>query len=327
MSPADDGRAHRTFRQSERLVGLMPESANPSRRRRARSAVPRRLLAVLAAAGLAVDAWVHAHLAPTYAAVRATVSQGQLFHLEAAVAGALAVLVLLRPTRRILLAAALTGAAGFAAVLLYRYVDVGRLGPVPNMYEPVWFPQKTASAVAEAASALFAMGALLMTRRRPAGAAPDPATVAATGSPGRRSRVGGTTALAALTLAVFALAAFVSPGSHRQSVQRPAAGAVLATTTVRAGEQRITVLADDELRFVPATFRAHPGTVVITLVDVGSYPHNISFPSLHLTSPSVSGDPGGTRTTLTVTFARPGRYGFICTYHSTAGMVGTVLVS
>jgi hypothetical protein len=42
--------------------------------------------------------------------------------------------------------------------VLYRYVDVGAFGPVPNMYDPFWAPaEKTLSAVAEAVAALAAL--------------------------------------------------------------------------------------------------------------------------------------------------------------------------
>ena len=47
-----------------------------------------------------------------------------------------------------------------AAVLLYRYVDVPPLGPLPAMYEPLWFPAKTATAIAEALATLTAVVAL-----------------------------------------------------------------------------------------------------------------------------------------------------------------------
>jgi hypothetical protein len=40
--------------------------------------------------------------------------------------------------------------------MLYRYVDVGSLGPIPNMYDPIWYAEKTLSAVAEAAVAVVA---------------------------------------------------------------------------------------------------------------------------------------------------------------------------
>jgi len=50
------------------------------------------------------------------------------------------------------------------AVLLYRYVNVPMLGPFP-VYEPVWFPDKTLSAVAEAVAALVAGAAALLSGR------------------------------------------------------------------------------------------------------------------------------------------------------------------
>lgn len=39
------------------------------------------------------------------------------------------------------------------------------LGPFPAMYEPVWFPDKTLSAVAEAVAALVAGAAALLSGR------------------------------------------------------------------------------------------------------------------------------------------------------------------
>ena len=39
--------------------------------------------------------------------------------------------------------------SALGAVLLYRYVNVPMLGPLPAMYEPVWFLEKSLSAVAE----------------------------------------------------------------------------------------------------------------------------------------------------------------------------------
>src|SRR5689334_21262061 len=107
------------------------------------------LLALLAAAGLAYDAKVHLHLAGDYDAIGGTITQGRLFRLEAVVAIAVAVAVLVFDHRMVWAAAGLTGLAGLAAVLLYRYVDVGAIGPVPNMYEPAWFPEKLHSAYAE----------------------------------------------------------------------------------------------------------------------------------------------------------------------------------
>ena len=112
------------------------------------------VLAVLAAAGLAYDAKVHLHLADVYDSVGDTITQGGLFRLEAIIAIVVAVAVLFSDRRLVWAAAGLTGLAGLGAVLLYRYYDVGAIGPIPNMYEPVWYPEKTRSAYAEGGVAL-----------------------------------------------------------------------------------------------------------------------------------------------------------------------------
>ena len=114
---------------------------------RSRSALA---LAVLAAAGLGYDAYVHLHLADVYDRVGDTITQGGLFRVEAALAIAAALAVLVSDHRLVWAAAGLIGLGGVVAVVLYRYVDVGTLGPVPNMYEPVWYGEKTRSAIAEA---------------------------------------------------------------------------------------------------------------------------------------------------------------------------------
>lgn len=122
-----------------------------------------------AAAGLAVDAYVHADLAGQYDGVKATFGQGDLFRIEAALAALAALLVLV--WRRFTADAFgwLVAAAGLALLVVYRYVDVGKLGPVPNMYEPVWFTEKWVAAVAQFVTVLAAaalMAADLRERRR-----------------------------------------------------------------------------------------------------------------------------------------------------------------
>lgn len=114
------------------------------------------LLRLATAAALAVDAFVHASLASTYDPIRATVSQGQLFRVEAAAALAAAVLILAWANRLTWLFAVLVLAGGLAAVLFYQFVDPGRLGPLPDMYDPQWTPAKAASVVAEGLGALLA---------------------------------------------------------------------------------------------------------------------------------------------------------------------------
>jgi hypothetical protein len=93
-------------------------------------------------------------------------SEGELFRAEAALAVLVAAAVLVRPRLVVWALALAVLAAGLGAVLLYRYVDVGRVGPVPDMYEPTWqSPGKLVSAYAEGAGAMLAAaGCLLVTR-------------------------------------------------------------------------------------------------------------------------------------------------------------------
>ena len=131
----------------------------------------RRTLVVVTVVGLAVDAYVHWSLASTYDAVRGTVSQGQLFRVEAVAAVVAALLVLLRPGRLTAGIAAVVAGGGLAALLVYRYVDVGHLGPFPDMYEPLWYAKKSWTAIAQAAATVAAL--LLVV----AGARPTPPDV------------------------------------------------------------------------------------------------------------------------------------------------------
>ncbi|MEU5213124.1 hypothetical protein [Streptomyces sp. NPDC020742] len=120
---------------------------------------------LLAAAGLALDAWVHAALAGRYDAITATLSQGTLFRVEAALAAlaALLVLVLRRPGADAFAFAVAAG--GLALLLFYTYVHPGRLGPVPDMYDPRWFGDKKLAALGQAVTVLATVP-LLATRER-----------------------------------------------------------------------------------------------------------------------------------------------------------------
>jgi hypothetical protein len=119
--------------------------------------------------GLAIDAYVHLHLAGPYDAVKSSVlTQGDLFRAEAALAIIAALALLVRPRRWTALIAFLVSAGGFALVLLYQYVNVGAIGPLPNMYDPVSSPEKTLSIVAEGIAALAALILVVLLQRRTA---------------------------------------------------------------------------------------------------------------------------------------------------------------
>ncbi|MFJ6569909.1 hypothetical protein ACIQNU_21050 [Streptomyces sp. NPDC091292] len=125
------------------------------------------LARVLAAAGLAVDAYFHAHLAPRYDAVSATISQGDLFRIEAGLAALAALLVLVWRRLPADVFAWLVAAGGLALLLIYRYMDLGAFGPFPNMYEPSWYTDKWVTAVAMAVAVVATTWLLVARGRRP----------------------------------------------------------------------------------------------------------------------------------------------------------------
>lgn len=115
------------------------------------------VLRVLVVAALVIDAVVHFQLAPYYqAAAPGGIGQGNLFRIEAAAAVIAALYLLIRGSRPAYALAILVLAGGLAAILLYRYVDVPAFGPFPAMYEPVWFFEKTLSAVVTGAGTVLA---------------------------------------------------------------------------------------------------------------------------------------------------------------------------
>jgi hypothetical protein len=128
-----------------------------------------RLLTFVTAAGLAVDAYVHWHLAPNFdtlaSASSPSISQGLLFRIEAVLALIAMVLVLVTRHRWAAAFAFLVAAGGVGAVLLYGFVEVGALGPLPDMYDPTWPAEKTISAVAEGVAAIGALWLFLLPRR------------------------------------------------------------------------------------------------------------------------------------------------------------------
>jgi hypothetical protein len=128
---------------------------------------PPRLLAslrVAVAAALVTSAVIHLQLASGYQQGAPTgIGQGNLFRLHAAAAVVAAAWVLIRGSRPAWLAAAAVAFAALAAVVLYRYVPIPAVGPLPAMYEPVWYPAKTVSAIAEGAAVTFALAAWFLT--------------------------------------------------------------------------------------------------------------------------------------------------------------------
>jgi hypothetical protein len=114
---------------------------------------------------LAVDAVIHWRLAGGYdVAYPGGIGGGNVFRIEAVVAVLAALFLLWRGTRLAWGASFAVLASAFVAVVLYRYVEVPQIGPIPSMYEPVWFAEKTYSAVAEGVGAVLAAVGMATSR-------------------------------------------------------------------------------------------------------------------------------------------------------------------
>ena len=120
---------------------------------------------IVVAVGLIADAWIHFDLASHYDVVRAQISEGTLFRLESLVAAITALLVIAIHRRITLVLAFLVAGSAVAALLLSTYSDPGQIGPLPDMYEPTWFTEKSLALVAELVAAGAALiGVALETR-------------------------------------------------------------------------------------------------------------------------------------------------------------------
>jgi hypothetical protein len=121
---------------------------------------------VLVAAGLITSAVIHFQLAPGYQqAAPGGIGQGNLFRIQASVAILSALYVLARASRPAFLVAALVALSAFAAIILYRYVQLPAIGPIPSMYEPVWFTEKVVTAVVEGIAGVLAIAGYILLSR------------------------------------------------------------------------------------------------------------------------------------------------------------------
>ena len=116
---------------------------------------------------LAVSAWKHLELAPSYDAAQGTaLTVGDLFRVQGVLALLLGVALLVRDRWWAWTAAAAAMAASLLAVLASVYVQVDPIGPLPTLYEPVWYADKTLTAYAEGAFVVLAAVRLVVWRLR-----------------------------------------------------------------------------------------------------------------------------------------------------------------
>lgn len=123
-------------------------------------------LRVAVAAALAVDCVVHLQLADAIQlAAPGGIGGGALFRGQAIAAGLAAVLLLATRRRFAYVVAGLVALSAFVPVLLYTYVAVPAIGPIPSMYDPTWSDKKIVSALAEGLAVLLAAVGSVVARR------------------------------------------------------------------------------------------------------------------------------------------------------------------
>jgi hypothetical protein len=68
-------------------------------------------------------------------------------------------------------AAEVAAASALGVMLISRYVDLGAIGPFPDLYDPVWYQQKLLAAFAEGAASLAALAGVILSgmARKPSG--------------------------------------------------------------------------------------------------------------------------------------------------------------
>lgn len=120
-------------------------------------------------------------------ALPAGTGQGNLFHMETAVAILVGLHVLVRGSWRACAAAVFVAASGVPMVLPYRYVDVPAFGPFPAMDEPVWSFEKSPIKQDKMGDGGTRQHGC-RTQRRPAGRGRRPRRNAPTGSQGRSAQ-------------------------------------------------------------------------------------------------------------------------------------------
>jgi hypothetical protein len=92
------------------------------------------------------------------------ITQTHLFYAEAAVAALVGALLLLRPSLTSWALALIVATTALTAVILYRYVDIGAIGPIPDLYEPTWqIPGKVLAAYAEGMAAVLSIPGVIVT--------------------------------------------------------------------------------------------------------------------------------------------------------------------
>ncbi len=89
--------------------------------------------------------------------------------------------------------------------------------------------------------------------------------------------------------------------------------------------QAVTLVTQDNFRYIPARFTVVPGPVRLTLENPSGTVHNLRFeeggPEEEIPGRALGGEQ-----TIEFTVSTPGEYEFICTFHEQLGQRGTMVV-
>ncbi len=121
---------------------------------------------LLVSSSLAVDAYVHSDLAHTYAEVTDGIGEGNLFRVDAVAAAVTAAAALFIANRLAYGMAFILGVSAAVLAVVATHMQVGPFGPIPDLYDPIWYSEKLVSVIAESIAAAGAIGGLLILRRR-----------------------------------------------------------------------------------------------------------------------------------------------------------------
>jgi len=129
-------------------------------------------------------------------------------------------------------------------------------------------------------------------------------------------------------LAAAVLAAWVITGCGADNPPSAADAPQSGDVTVTAGPdgvQAVTLVTQDNFRYIPARFTVVPGPVRLTLENPSGTVHNLRFeeggPEEEI--PVVRSEESET---IEFTVSTPGEYEFICTFHEQLGQRGTMVV-
>jgi plastocyanin len=121
-----------------------------------------------------------------------------------------------------------------------------------------------------------------------------------------------------------------SNGSTEPQASATAGPGVGTVTTAADGVQEITLQTQDDYVFTPDTFTVDPGSVRLTVVNVGKdLTHNFRFTPDEGPAPIESEIPlltAGQEVTIEFEVAEPGDYPFECSFHIQLDQVGTMTV-